>query len=215
MQEVKVYCVNWGTKYSPDHVHILKDAVSKYLTLPHSFFVYTDQPDLYENSIQTKYDLEGWWNKLLIFENTGPCLYFDLDLIIHGNIDHLVRDEWHMINGFWKKGKKYLIDRPDLGTSYANSSIMSWTDSRHILNHFMKDPEKYIFQYNGDDRYLHHEHDYKTYEAKDKIYSYKTDRFKYQPDKSVALFHGEPKITDCLDHEVVRRHWNVGTTKEN
>ena len=48
-----------------------------------------------------------------------------------------------------------------------------------------------------------------------KIYSYKTDGFKYQPKKSVALFHGEPKITDCLDHEVVRKHWNVGTTREN
>ena len=207
MQEVKVYCVNWGTKYSSEYVQKLKNAVNKHLTLPHSFFVYTDQPILYDNAIHTKYDLEGWWNKLLIFENTGPCLYFDLDVIIHGNIDHLLRADWHMINSFWKTGQKYILDRPDLGTSYANSSIMSWVDNRYILDHFLKDPERYMFQYKGDDRYLHHEHTYKTYEVNDKIYSYKNDRFKYQKDKSVALFHGKPEITDCLDHEIVMRHW--------
>ena len=205
-----MYCVNWGDKYSSDYVFKLKRAVNKYLTVPHSFHVYTDNPDHYSFSIPVKYDLETWWNKLLIFENVGPCLYFDLDVIIHSNINHLVRDDFHMINGFWKicSAAKYIDDRPDIGTSYANSSVMSWTDSRSILDHFMKDPEKYIFQYRGDDRYLHHEHNYKTYEAQDKIYSYKSDGFKYQPDKSVALFHGEPNITDCLDHLLVKRYWN-------
>ena len=207
MQEVKVYCVNWGDKYSSDYVFKLKRAVNKYLTVPHSFYVYTDNPDQYSFSIPVKYGLETWWNKLLIFENIGPCLYLDLDVIIHGNINHLLRDSWHMINGFWKRGPKYILDRPDIGTSYANSSIMSWTNNKYILDHFMADPEKYIFQYRGDDRYLHHEHIYETYEAKDKIYSYKNDRFKYQPDKSVALFHGKPEITDCLDHEIVMKHW--------
>tara|TARA_B100000131_G_scaffold321686_1_gene373252 strand:+ start:21320 stop:21967 length:648 start_codon:yes stop_codon:yes gene_type:complete len=209
MQEVKVFCVNVGSKYDPQYVYKLKYAVEKYLSLPHTFNVYTDNVDQYDFAIPVKHNLRTWWNKLLVFENVGKCLYFDIDLIIHGPIDHLLRDEFHMINGFWKKraAAKYIEGRPDIGTSYTNSSIMSWNDSRHILKHFLKDPEYYDFKYKGDDRYLHHEHQYKTYEKEDLIYSYKNSNFEFNPNCSVALFHGEPEIHDCLDHKIVKEHW--------
>jgi len=208
MQEVKVFCVNWGDKYSPEYVYKLENAVKKNLSLPHTFTVYTDNPTYYDNSIEVKHDLEGWWNKLLVFENTGQCLYLDLDIIIQNPIDNLVRDSFHIIHPYWKNPEfaKILEDRPDIGTAFANSSVMSWTDERHILKHFLEDPEYYIFKYNGDDRYLHHEHEYQTYED-GLIYSYRNSNFQIKEDYAVALFHDEPKMTDCLDHDIVKRYW--------
>ena len=208
MQEVKVFCVNVGDKYPPEYVHKLKSAVERHLSLKHKFYVYTDKPENYSYSINVTHDLDTWWNKLLVFENIGPCLYFDLDTVIHGPLDKLIRDEFHMIMPYWKNPAvaKILEDRPDLGTAFANSSVMAWSDSRYILEHFLKDPEMYIFKYDGDDRYLHHEHDYKTFED-GLIYSYKNNRYKIKEDYSVALFHQKPEIHECLDHSIVMDHW--------
>ncbi len=208
MQAVKVFCVNVGNKYSPEYVHKLKAGVNKYLSVPHEFFVYTDHPENYSFAIPIKYDLETWWNKLLIFENVGQCLYFDLDVIIHGPLDNLIKPDFHMITPDWKNPKraKILEDRPDLGTAFANSSVMSWTDSTNILEHFLDDPEFYIFKYDGDDRYLHHEHAYNSFDN-GIIYSYKNNRFKIKEDYSVALFHQKPEIHECLEHDIVKEYW--------
>lgn len=208
MQEVKVFCVNVGDKYSIEYVYKLKAAIERHLSYSHKFFVYTDQPKNYPFSIKAEYDLETWWNKLLVFENTGPCLYFDLDTIVHGSLDKLVQDTFHMVNPSWKNPNKakFLEDRPDLGTAYANSSVMAWQDSREILEHFLEDPEWYVFRYHGDDRYLHHEHEYKTFDE-GLIYSYRNNNFNIKLDHSVALFHQKPEIHDCLDHQIVKDHW--------
>ena len=32
-------------------------------------------------------------------------------------------------------------------------------------------------------------------------------KFEFNPNCSVALFHGEPEIHDCLDHKIVKEHW--------
>jgi hypothetical protein len=211
MLEVKVFCVNVGDKYPAEYVYKLKSAVKKHLLIPHTFQVYTDKPDLYDFSIKAKYDLDSWWNKLLVFENVGTCLYFDLDVIIHGSIDSLVpsiKDKFLMVNPTWKNPSKAKIlpDRPDLGTAYANSSVMGWSDSRNVLNHFLEDPEWYMFKYGGDDRYLHHEHDYDTFND-GIVYSYRTNKFKKSEKHSIALFHQKPEIHECLDHQIVIDHW--------
>ena len=208
MQEVKVFCVNVGDKYQVEYVHKLKAAVKRHLSYPHKFFVYTDKPENYSYSIKAEHDLETWWNKLLVFENTGTCLYFDMDTIIHGSLDNLIRDEFHMIMPYWKNpaAAKIISDRPDIGTAFANSSVMAWTDSRHILEHFLEDPDMYMLKYRGDDRYLHHEHDYKTFED-GIVYSYRNNGLEINEDYSVALFHQKPEIHECLDHDIVINHW--------
>lgn len=208
MQEVKVFCVNVGDKYSPEYVYKLKSAVNRHLSVDHKFYVYTDNIQDYDFSIKAKYDLETWWNKLLIFENTGPCLYFDLDVIIQNPIDMLIKDSFHMVNPSWKNPEKakILADRPDIGTAFTNSSVMAWVDNRNILEHFLQDPEMYMFKYGGDDRYLHHEHDYNLF-PDGIIYSYRNNNFNIKYDHSVALFHQKPEIHECLDHEIVKENW--------
>tara|TARA_B100000085_G_C18478665_1_gene486302 strand:- start:740 stop:1084 length:345 start_codon:yes stop_codon:yes gene_type:complete len=113
-----------------------------------------------------------------------------------------------MVNPSWKNpaAAKILVSRPDLGTSFTNSSVMAWSDSRNILEHFLQDPEMYMFQYGGDDRYLHHEHVYNLFEE-GMIYSYRNNNFRIKNDHAIALFHQKPEIHECLDHDIVKDHW--------
>lgn len=212
---IDVYCVNVSTKYSTEYVHKLKTAVEKHLSLPHKFWCITDKPELYPFSIQAD-DLPGWWNKISVFKYTGSCLYFDLDVIIHNSIDELVSDTFKTIPKLWKDPHEAVIvlDRPDLGTSPTNSSVMAWSNEQQIYEKFMEDPEYYILKYYGDDRFLAHETKYDTFDS-GLVYSYragahwKNDNasFKYRPDYSVALFHQKPEIHECLDHEITKEHW--------
>ena len=218
---IDVYCVNVGDKYGPEYVFKLKSAVERHLKQPHNFWCITDKPELYPFSIKSD-DLPGYWSKISVFKYTGRCLYFDLDVIIHGAIDELAMTtgNFHMILPLWKDPRKakFVSDRPDIGTSLHNSSVMNWNDSREIYNKFMKDPEYYIFKYRGDDRFLTHETEPKTFPTKKRppiIYSYRdgahydddNESFKYRKEYSVALFHQKPEIHDCLDHDIVKENW--------
>ena len=215
MQAINVYCVNVGDKYSSDYVYKLKSAVERHLSFRHRFYCITDKTHLYPFAIQAD-DLPGYWNKISIFKHKGRCLYFDLDVIIHGKIDDLVSDTFKIIEPVWKDPRKakFIKDRPDIGTSLNNSSVMAWTNETKIYEKFMKDSDYYIFKYDGDDRFLTHETEYETFNT-NLIYSYRdgahwqtdNEKFKYRPNYSVALFHQKPEIHDCLDHDIVKDNW--------
>ena len=188
MQAINVYCVNVGDKYSSEYVYKLKSAVERHLGFKHRFYCITDKTELYPFAIQSD-DLPGYWNKLSIFKHKGRCLYFDLDVIIHGSINDLITDHvFRQINPVWKNPSKakYIKDRPDLGTSFTNSSVMAWSD----------------------------ETEYETFNT-NLIYSYRdgahwqtdNEKFKYRLNYSVALFHQKPEIHDCLDHKIIKDNW--------
>ena len=68
---INVICVKWGTKYSASDVNRLKRNVEKYLTIPHKFICYTEDPTDLECdtiSIPPDNDLEVWWNKLAMLQ---------------------------------------------------------------------------------------------------------------------------------------------------
>ena len=89
---LSVYCVNWGTKYPREFTTKLKESLETYLTVPHKFYCYTDNPQ--ENyDVEVKYPyLRGVWHKLALLENKGDSLFFDQDIKINGNIDFLCKD---------------------------------------------------------------------------------------------------------------------------
>ena len=193
MQAIDVYCVNVGDKYGREYVFKLKNAVKRHLKVRHRFYCITDKPHLYPFAIQAD-DLPGYWSKISVFKHTGRCLYFDLDVIIHGKIEELAMTSgaFHMIEPLWKDPRKakFIKDRPDIGTSLHNSSVMNWNDSREIYEKFMKDPEYYMFKYGGDDRFLTHETKHKVFPSKSRppiIYSYR-DGSHYNDDKFTLHF---------------------------
>ena len=90
--DLTVYCVYWGDKYDKAYVYALKEMVDRNLTIPHEFVCITTEK---LPGIQTKLPFgpwHGWWQKMNLwapFIAQGPSLYFDLDVIITGNIDYL------------------------------------------------------------------------------------------------------------------------------
>ena len=101
----------------------------------------------------------GVYDKLRLFDifrDNRQYLYFDLDVIINGNIDHLWRTDFTLLTAWW---------RPEFHTP-LNSSIMSWSGNHsHIHDKFAEDPDYYIVKYyKGIDEFIYKEIEYKTYD---------------------------------------------------
>ncbi|HET97966.1 MAG TPA: hypothetical protein ENN98_04625 [Desulfurivibrio alkaliphilus] len=99
-----VVCMKWGNKYSPEYVNILARMVRRNITPPYRFICLTDDPAGIEEEVEIRpipsftepapeyYRQCQAWRKLLLFEDplydlTGKILFFDLDVVIVGNID--------------------------------------------------------------------------------------------------------------------------------
>lgn len=89
---VTICCVlKSGGDFTPEYVHRLRDGVAANTTVDHRFVCLTDVDDLDCETIPLEHDLPGWWSKLELFRLSGPCVYFDLDTVIRGNIDEILR----------------------------------------------------------------------------------------------------------------------------
>tara|TARA_R110000822_G_scaffold34992_2_gene98856 strand:- start:831 stop:1406 length:576 start_codon:yes stop_codon:yes gene_type:complete len=165
---IDVYCVNVGTKYNRDFDQKLKESVAKHLTLEHTFTCLTDKPEKEYDMAVTHPELRGVFHKLSLFQFTGNCLFFDLDILINDNIDFLASEfnSLTLINSSpWKQQslKEPLKFRLTQNT-LINSSIMRWTDQRKVFERFLKHRDLYVRLYSGIDRYIYNEGvSYKTF----------------------------------------------------
>lgn len=158
---IDVYCVNVGNKYDRDFDSRLKESVDKHLTLDHTFTCITDKPEKEYDRPVTHPELRGVFHKLSLLQFTGNCLFFDLDLMINANIDFLANDfnGLTLINSTpWKQEAlkqplKFKIRR----NTVVNSSIMRWSDQRHVFKKFMEHRDLYVRLYSGIDRYIYNE----------------------------------------------------------
>ena len=90
--ELTVWCVCVGNKYPNAYVYALQEMVKKYLTLPHDFKCITTRKIKGVECVLPFVSYQGWWSKFNLFSPhmaQGPSLYFDLDVVITGNINYL------------------------------------------------------------------------------------------------------------------------------
>lgn len=125
---IDVWCVFCGTKYHPGYVYALREAVAKNLKAEHRFRCLADRelPDIDVTLMRRGWT--GWWSKLELFDVAeGPSLYFDLDVIITGELDYLVPYTWERFAApaNWAKS----------GHGGIQSSVMAW-------NAFWREPPK-------------------------------------------------------------------------
>ena len=228
VEKVTVLCVKFGTRYGREYVERLRNMVSKHLTVPYEFVCLTDDqhPISGVRSIIQKpagYS-KLWWHKDHMFDPSlpisGKILYFDLDIVIHQNIDKLLISNSNQFLGIRDFNRKFYAS-----WQYLNSSAMSWYAGHHsyIYENFKKDPAS-AMKLQGDQDWI-----WKTGKSKisfwpdEWIQSYKweirsRDELKVRtgihgfktlsnvepsPGCCVAVFHGDPKPQDVQDKFVV------------
>lgn len=224
-----VLCVRFGNKYGREYVERLRNMVSRHMTVPYEFVCLTDDQHPIEGvkSIcqpNANYN-KGWWHKTHMFDGnlplSGRILYFDLDVVIHSNIDKLAmyhRDQFLGIHDFNRKFYP--------SWKYLNSSVMAWNHGtqNQIYSQFKQTPAE-AMRMQGDQDWIWKLCQNKIkFWPKEWIQSYKWEirsrdeltiidgkrKFRdikndisVSPECSVAVFHGEPNPCAVQDKFVV------------
>jgi hypothetical protein len=223
---INVCCVYYGNKYKPEYVKKLYNMVQRHLTVPHEFYCFTDHVNLFDivtGKIHFKsfprHDMEGWWNKLQLFNPDtnlkGVNFYLDLDVVILKNIDCFINygDEntFGIIRDF---GQPHM---------WYNSSVMRWNNSNAsslIWEPYMNDRPKWK-KMQGDQNVItdlirdkpilklfpdEWTQSYKWLDRSQTRFSKKSMNFEQSPHAKIAIFHGHPNPHES-DKEWVKSNW--------
>ena len=227
-----IVCVKWGNKYISQYANVLYNMVKRNTTVPYEFHCITDDPtglDPHIKVIKLPNDpwIKTWWSKLWMFGDhfplQGNILYFDLDIIVFRNIDHL----------FTHDPGKFMIIR-DFNRcrikdwKLCNSSVMRWQTGTksYLWKEFLQNPAQVMQNNHGDQDWITSRAKHETtYWPDEWIRSYKWEMIGLKNTKirkgvkhvfehpariteqnCVAVFHGEPKPFNCGD-DFVTENW--------
>jgi hypothetical protein len=228
-----VICLKWGNKYSADYVNKLYSMVSRNISFDFEFVCFTENSTGIDKGIRIeplpKLPVQGWWFKPWFFSKDlpikeGTILYLDLDLIVFRNIDKFFHYkpecDFVIIRDFNRQIRK---DWDRMNSSAFRFTAQSLT---HIYEEFEKTMQQNVKRFHGDQDFMYKyikKHDFWPDEW---IQSYKWEmrgrhtlgmvggkRNFLKPgtpivlkETSVAVFHGEPNIHECID-EWPRANW--------
>lgn len=227
--ELTILCVRFGNRYGREYVERLRNMVRRHITLPHEIVCLTDDQHPIEN-VRTLYQpnagyVKGWWHKVHMFDPTlslsGRILYFDLDVVIHNNIDRLATFATNDFVGIHDFNRKF-----HAGWKYLNSSVMSWSHGTHsyIYEQFKSNPKE-AQRLQGDQDWIWKlSKDKIRFWPREWVQSYKWEirareeltlingkrqfrevdhSVEVHPECCVTVFHGDPKPQDVKDKFVV------------
>jgi hypothetical protein len=144
------------------------------------------------------HDWPRWWPKIEMFKHRGPCLYFDLDTTIVGDITPML-DAAH---------NHEFIALRNLGKDVPiGSGIMAWNgDLSRLYHKFARRPDLYMHRYRkfpniGDQGFIWDNNQVHTTFWQDlfpgQILSYKFEcKASVPKDAMVVYFHGKPRPWD-------------------
>lgn len=127
---LNVICLKHGIKYNSVYVNNLYNMIQRHLTVPHRFVCFTDDPTGIANGIEIRMlpsaPIQGWWWKPYVFKadhfpEGDINLFFDLDMVIVNNIDHLVNFMPSKFVGLQDVGRVF---RP--GYKKLGSAVLRW-----------------------------------------------------------------------------------------
>ena len=205
---IEVVCVKWGTKFTPQYVNNLYNGIKHNTNINFRFHCYTDSTtDLQDPIITHKLPegLEGWWNKVYLFSDQlthdigADMVYMDLDTVITGNIDHILRykpKHFAGLENWYRPGQ-------------LNSSVMLWQHGNMFKawNDFAEDPQRAINSTtDGDQEFINRymtEADYLQTQFPKQLFSYKQSCSKGLPnDTRLVCYHGTPSIEQSYSETV-------------
>lgn len=228
-------CVIHGDAYSWTYVEKLYSMLSRHIEPGIRLHVYTeaDRPvpaPMIKHALKD-WGIAGykksWWYKMQLFNpehHAGPLLYFDLDVVITGNL------KW-----IWENPPVYFGAIRDFKHLWQptfngiNSSVMWWDTVKYayIWENFKQENLSQIMQkYRGDQDYITNAVSLQErkffdltrvqswrwqcldggYNFSKKQHFAKNTGTQLLPSTSIMVFHGAPKPADIQD-PVVQQHW--------
>lgn len=168
---LRIICVRTGDKFSQWYEDNLKHMIDNYSNLEYDEFVCIRE-DKYDANPQV-------FNKLQMFDTyrNGTNIYFDLDVLIKGDCNHLLREDFTLCYAWWRKAAHTPL----------NSSVVSWKgDVSHISKLFLDNPDYFMLKYyRGIDQYIYENFNFKMYYQQDGICSYHTQK---QEDENYSVY---------------------------
>jgi hypothetical protein len=143
--KITILCVRFGNKYGREYVERLRNMILRHITVPYELVCLTDDQHPIEgvrSIVQPNANYpRGWWHKVHMFDPNlplrGRVLYFDLDVVIHANIDKLTVYCPGQFIGIHDFNRKFYAS-----WRYLNSSVMAWEHGTqsHIWTQFQTNP---------------------------------------------------------------------------
>jgi hypothetical protein len=227
---LNVICLKHGNKYGPDYVNRLYNMVQRHLTVPYRFVCFTDNsldinPNIEIRQLPKDDRFAGWWWKPYLFkqdhfDNNDTILFFDLDMVIVGNIDKLISFNPNEFVGLSDVSRIFPKQTKKLG-----SAVMRWPAGK--FSNVWKDLESFpdtIRKYRGDQDWIWNRccKHIKFY-PDSWIVSYKWEvrkkdelvrqdgRYRFRnirnvdlnPETAVLAFHGSPDPHEVMDPVIV------------
>jgi len=199
---LNVICLKHGTKYGPEYVNNLYNMVERHLTVPHRFICFTDNDQNINPAVEIRRlpdnKFSGWWWKPYIFkeghfENGDTNLFFDLDMVIIGNIDGLISYSPNDFIGLRDVGRVFRRHPEKLG-----SAVLRWPANQYsnIWSALEKDPGL-SKRFPGDQDWIWHLH---------------KNTIKFFPDEWIISYKWEARNRT----ELVRigSRWNFKTVRD-
>jgi len=210
-----VCCLKQGKLYGPAYVNILYRMVQRNVYLePYDFVCFTDDATGIDPWIRTAplpWDAPGWWGKMGLYQesipgvNTDRILFFDLDVVITGNIDPLLwrRKEFRMAVDY-PRGS---LPANDMRLKHGNSSVICLDvgSQKEIWDAYVAGGKPQIA---GDQDWVNGNFPGRfSLIDEGLVKSYKMNNLNGGvPDGcSVVIFHGRPKPHECGGW--VRNYW--------
>lgn len=178
-------CIKTGDKYGPEYVTNLRDGIARHCSIEHNFVCFTDKPVDGVRCYPLPADLPGWWAKIGLFKIGRPLIYFDLDVVVTGDVTPLTNIEtFSIIKDWWWPG--------------FNSSVMVLTgNERHVYDRFR--PELIEHLPMGDQQWITQQMPGAELLPADWFPSFKADDCRAAPKAGAkaVVFHGMPKPHEC------------------
>lgn len=222
---MKVVCVKTGTKYGAEWVIRLRNMVAKHLPVAHEFVCLTDRPVEGLACTPINNDLPTWWAKVGLFEPgflSGDKLYLDLDVVITGSLEKLVRcldgdrsrlwalDDfsYSLVNP--KRGMSADAIKLLGGTGTINSSVMLWNGdvAKRVWTRFAPEVMNVL---HGDQNWITQAlwPDKINLIPPGLVCSYKYHVLRGVPAAPVVVFHGDPKAPALPTSDPLRVLWEA------
>jgi hypothetical protein len=156
---INVVCLKTGDKFNNAYVWRLYEMVNRNTSHDINFICYTDKPFTYNGITFMKPPaphLKGWWGKVGFFKGDlpyGKTVYFDLDMLIVGNLDELFDfDADFALIKHWKKVRKF--SKKGEAVPAYNSSCMLFGNPDARFYYYDTLEDEHVQRFRGDQDWI-------------------------------------------------------------